>query len=214
MHKPLINILTRTSNRPNFFNRNVDSVNSQTYKNIRHIVSYDNDDDLEYINKHDNLTLVKIDKNKLIQEDDSPNPNTGKYSPHNLYFNEMLKIVEEGWVIFLDDDNIFSNDNSLEEISKYMLDDDNLIIWQINFVNNLILPPAEYLFTPPKLGSIDSACFSFNIKQLGNIKWDSWKCGDFRFILQIYNKIQNKIIIPRSFINIDNIGSGNKNDLK
>jgi hypothetical protein len=213
MHKPLINILTRTSNRPNFFNRNVDSVNSQTYKNIRHIVSYDNDDDLEYINKHDNLTLVKIDKNKLIQEDDSPNPNTGKYSPHNLYFNEMLKIVEEGWVIFLDDDNIFNNDNSLKDISKYMLNDDELIIWQINFINKLVLPPTEYLYNPPKLGLIDSACFSFNIKNLGDIKWDGWKCGDFRFISHIYNKVTNKIIIPKLFIDIDNIGSGNKNDL-
>jgi hypothetical protein len=212
MHKPLINILTRTSNRPNFFNRNVNSVNSQTYKNIRHIVSYDNDDDLEYINKHGNLTLVKIDKNKLIQEDDSPNPNTGKYSPHNLYFNEMLKIVEEGWVIFLDDDDLFYDEHSLETIVNNILDDDTMVIWQMNFINNLILPPIDELNNKPKLGKIGSPCFTFNIKNIGDIKWDGWKCGDFRFILNIYNKIPNKIIIPKVLVDINNIGSGNKND--
>lgn len=212
MHKPLINILTRTSNRPNFFNRNVNSVNSQTYKNIRHIVSYDNDDDLEYINKHNNLTLVKIDKDKLIREDNSPNPNTGKYSPHNLYFNEMLKIVEEGWVIFLDDDDLFYNENSLEIIVNNMIDDDTMIIWQMNFINGLILPPTDELNNKPKLGKIGSPCFSFNIKQLGDIKWDGWKCGDFRFIEKIYNKTDKKITIPKILIDINNIGSGNKND--
>lgn len=212
MHKPLINILTRTSNRPNFFNRNVNSVNSQTYKNIRHIVSYDNDDDLEYINKHNNLTLVKIDKDKLIREDNSPNPNTGKYSPHNLYFNEMLKVVEEGWVIFLDDDDLFYDENSLEIIVNNILNDDTMVIWQMNFINGLILPPTDELKGKPKLGKIGSPCFSFNIKQLGDIKWDGWKCGDFRFIEKIYNKTDKKITIPKILIEINNIGSGNKND--
>ena len=214
MHKPLINILTRTSNRPNFFNRNVNSVNSQTYKNIRHIVSYDNDGDLEYINKHNNLTLVKIDKDKLIREDNSPNPNTGKYSPHNLYFNEMLKVVEEGWVIFLDDDDLFYDENSLEIIVNNILDDDTMVIWQMNFINGLILPPTDELNDKPKLGKIGSPCFSFNIKQLGDIKWDGWKCGDFRFVEKIYNKTDKKITIPKILIDINNIGSGNKNDLK
>jgi hypothetical protein len=213
MSEPLINILTRTSNRPNFFSRNIDSVNSQTYKNIRHIVSYDNDDDLEYINKYDNLTLVKIDKNKLIQEDDSPNPNTGKYSPHNLYFNEMLKVVESGWVIFLDDDDLFYDENSLECISNHLKDDDSIVIWQMNFVNNITIPSLTDLNKPPIIGRIGSPCISFNIKQLGDTKWDGWKCGDFRFISDIYNKIPKKITIPKVLIDINNIGSGNKKDL-
>lgn len=105
MKKPLINILTRTSNRPIGFDINVKSVKEQTYDNINHIIGYDNDEDLNYINKYDGLIKVKVDRESLISADTSPNPMTGKYSPHNLYFNEMMKIVTDGWIIYYDDDD-------------------------------------------------------------------------------------------------------------
>lgn len=213
MQKPLINILTRTSNRPNFFKRNVENVKSQTYKNVRHIVSYDNDNDLDYINRYSDLRLVKIDKDKLIREDNSPNPNTGKYSPHNLYLNEMLKVINEGWVIILDDDDVFSGEKSLEKIANHLTNDDLMVIWQMNFINNTPLPPLNLLYGKPVIGNIGSPCFTFNIKNLGDTKWDGWKCGDFRFISDIYNKIENKIIIPEVLVGINHIGSGNKTDI-
>ena len=46
----LINILTRTSNRPIGFYNCHQSVIKQTYKNIKHFVTYENDSDLKYIN--------------------------------------------------------------------------------------------------------------------------------------------------------------------
>jgi len=213
MSQPLINILTRTSNRPNFFKRNVESIKSQTYKNIRHIVSCDDESDLNYINQYDNITVVKIDKEKLIAEDNSPNPRTGKYSPHNLYFNEMLKIVDSGWVIILDDDDVFSSEKSVEKIVNNLDGEDSMVIWQMNFIGGINLPPLDLIYQQPVLGKIGSPCFTFNINQLGDIKWDGWKCGDFRFITHIYNKVGKKIIIPEVLVDINNIGSGNKNDV-
>jgi len=43
MEKPLLNILTRTSNRPNAFELNKMTVRTQTYPNIRHIVCVDDE---------------------------------------------------------------------------------------------------------------------------------------------------------------------------
>ena len=37
----IVYVLTRTSSRPYFFHENYLSVKSQTYPNIRHLVSYD-----------------------------------------------------------------------------------------------------------------------------------------------------------------------------
>jgi glycosyltransferase involved in cell wall biosynthesis len=213
MDTPKINILTRTSNRPNFFKRNVESIRSQTYKNVRHIVSCDNDSDLEYINRYDDVIIVRIDKDKLISEDNSINPKTGKYSPHNLYFNEMLKVVDDGWVIILDDDDLFIDEYSLETISKYLDNVDDMVIWQMKFIGDLLLPPINELNSPPKLGRIGSPCFTFNIDNLGDVKWDGWKCGDFRFINNIYNKSNKVISIPKVLVDVTNIGSGNKVDL-
>jgi hypothetical protein len=213
MEGPLINILTRTSNRPKLFKRNVDSVLSQTYKNIKHIVSFDDENDLSYINNHKHLFLVNINKNELVKSDTSENPNTGKYSPHNLYFNEMFKVIENGWVIILDDDNFFTENTSLEEISKFLVDEESLILWQINHFKYGLLPNNSLLGKPPIIGNIDSACFSFNIKILGDLKWDGWKCGDFRFIKNLYNKTKNVVSIPKTFITIDNVGLGNRKDI-
>lgn len=211
--EPLINILTRTSNRPNYFNQNVKSVSSQTYKNIRHIVSYDNESDLSYLDKYDNIELVKINREKLIEEDTCINPNTGKYSPHNLYFNELFEKINDGWVIILDDDDEFIDENSVKKIVDNIKNDNSLIIWQMKYQNtNRVLPPNNLINSKPMLGQIGSPCFTFNIKNLGDIRFDSWKCGDFRFIQKLYDKISEKIIIPEPLILIKQIGLGNKID--
>jgi len=57
---PKINILTRTSGRPNCFKRCVDSIKSQTYKNINHIVGADDDASYEYASKLcDNVIMLE-----------------------------------------------------------------------------------------------------------------------------------------------------------
>ena len=38
---PLINIVTRTAGRPNFFDNNYNSIKNQVYKNYKHWVIYD-----------------------------------------------------------------------------------------------------------------------------------------------------------------------------
>ena len=55
----MFNIITRTHNRPNFFKKCVESIKSQSYKDIHHIITYQSDLDLEYIlpNKIDNTTI-------------------------------------------------------------------------------------------------------------------------------------------------------------
>ena len=65
MKNPLINILTRTSNRPIGFKNCELSIKNQTYKNIKHIVSYDNDNDLTYLKETENK--IKVDMNQLIK---------------------------------------------------------------------------------------------------------------------------------------------------
>ena len=215
MQKPLINILTRTSNRPNGFDITYNSVLNQTYKNVRHIVSYDNDEDLDYIGEYGGLDLIKIDKNKLIREDNSPNPKTGKYSPHNLYFNEMIKMVDEGWVIYLDDDDRFVDDYCLEKIVNVIneSDEDTLVFWQFKLGSNLILPPIIDDNNPPQLYKIGGGSVSFNVKQKKYAKWDAWKCSDYRVLKNLYQNVNNVKFINEVLILAPKPGSGNKVDI-
>ena len=216
MQNPLINILTRTSNRPNGFKRNYDSVHNQTYKNIRHIVSYDNDLDLSYLNLYDNIDLIKINRDELINNDNCVNPNTGKYSPHNLYFNHMVKNISDGWVIYLDDDDTFAHPMVIEQIVNEInkIDEDTLIIWRFKLGTSLLLPMELSDEIPPSIGKIGGSCIAFNIKYKDYAVWDSWKCSDFRVIDRLFKNIPKYVFIKKTYVLAPIPGSGDKIDLK
>ena len=215
MDKPVINILTRTSNRPTGFDVNVKSISGQTYDNINHIVAYDNDADLEYINKYDGLKFVKIDREKLIEEDTSVDPRTGKYSPHNLYFNEMIKHVEEGWVIYLDDDDRFMHNRVIEQIVKEInkCDEDTLLVWRFKLGHSLILPTEFDDDNPPRIGRIGGSCMGFHTKYNHLAEWDAWKCSDFRVIDRLYKGIPKHKFIKKLYVYAPIPGSGDKKDI-
>lgn len=66
MKKPLINIITRCS-RPSSIERCLSSVSSQTYKNVHHIVTYQNDEIKQLLNKFDWVYKVRVPNLKAIE---------------------------------------------------------------------------------------------------------------------------------------------------
>ena len=215
---PLINIITRTSNRPIAFSENVNSVSNQTYKNILHIVSSDNIDTEKYIENqlHKNMLHVRLNKDEIIRNDKSPEYDTGGYFPYNLYMNLLLCEVQEGYVIFLDDDDVFVDEHSVEKIVNKIKESkskDTIFIWQMKMPKGYVLPPKKFMNTKPVIGYIGSPCIAFHISKLDNILWDAWKCGDFRFIEKIYDKVKNKVFICEPLVEILQIGRGKKKDI-
>ena len=212
-----INILTRTSNRPNGFKKCANSIKNQTYDNINHIVSYDNDDDLGYINRFD-VTKIKINRDEIIANDTSVDPKNSNFwfSPHNLYCNSLLDSVEDGWIMFLDDDDMLIDESVIGEIVSNIIDEDTILIWQMQYPDGRVLPDvASYQSKKPRLGGIGSPCFLFHSKWKNVARWDAYKCGDFRFLDKIYNKIPNNKWIQKPFVQLNNTGGfGKKVDIK
>ena len=98
-----INILTRTSNRPNYFRDCCASVDSQTYDNIKHIIATDDLNSESYIKKYRDEFLY-IDP--LKYKHSRPKKLWHSRRPEmpawwNCYFNEMYNLVEDGWIMFL-----------------------------------------------------------------------------------------------------------------
>lgn len=91
MEFPLINILIRTSNRPQAFRRCMDSIEAQRYPNLRIIVSYDNVAALQYISL--GAYVIPVYRQP------------GEYS-YNLYCNDLKAAVNDGYFLFLDDDDL------------------------------------------------------------------------------------------------------------
>jgi hypothetical protein len=97
-------ILIRTSGRPKFFARMMESVKAQTYKNIITIVHTDDPRD-EYV------TGDIILKGSAYPRDYG----NGTY---NLYQNRLLKAIPEGpgWYHFIDDDDEYASPDVIERL--------------------------------------------------------------------------------------------------
>lgn len=205
MKTPLINIITRTRNRPRFFQLNVSSLNQQTYNNLHHIVTYQVDEDLSYINEYQysNTTLVKVPN--VIKDNSLEKTIEGltvHHSPYNLFLNEAHKYVKEGWVMYLDDDDIFSFANSIEflvnEINKYDLETKHL--WKVQFPR-WTTPNDSYFQSyvegkPLKNSQISMIGMLFHSSHLDKVNFHEWACGDYFAFKEL-----DKLLPKRNMIN-------------
>jgi hypothetical protein len=178
MKEIFFNILTRTSGRPKFFEKCCQSIDSQNYKKFKHIICTDDKESIKYVKnmRHDPLYINKIEKNTLIKS-------AMMSSPYNLYFNQMYNHVDEGFIIFLDDDDEFTSVQSLREIANNISNlpdpENSLIFWQVGFPNGIVIPNNfENQFLRPR--NVSGIGYCFHSKYLFAAMWDEFKECDYR----------------------------------
>ncbi len=213
---PLINILTRTSNRPKGFDVCRNSIQNQTYKHIRHLVSYDDDKDLEYLQKYDGVELVKVYPITEAPTGKNARPDF-KFAPYNLYCNTLMDEVKEGWILFLDDDDRLIDEHAIAEIVAAIeqISQNTLLLWQMRYPDGKLLPPEDHMDRGIiKMGHIGAPCFIFHSKFKDKARWDCWKVGDFFFLKQLFQQIKKKKWIKKPYIQLNNSGNfGQRDDI-
>ena len=192
----LINILIRTTYRPKYFDKCLKSVYNQNYDNFKIICCYDDERCLNYLKKYNE----KIEYFFI----DIENKHSYKY---NLYMNLLLDKVEDGWIMFLDDDDKFVNSDSLRTINNYLHNDNNIIFWKVNIGNRIVIPNN---LNNIKKGEITTIGFCFHSKFKNITKWRSIKCGDYYFVDSLLkNHNFNKIKVPILLTSVNHDLSGN-----
>jgi hypothetical protein len=198
-----INILIRTSNRPKCFSHNINSIIKQNYNNLKLLISYDNEYTKEYIlkellNKNLDYEIIKVDHHN------------NKYH-YNDYCNHLLNKVDDGYVIFLDDDDKLIHDNALKYINDY-LEEDIFLVWDYLRADKIIGPKKGEI----KKGNITSCGFCYNSKYKSF--WPAEINADFTFVdtLLKNNKLKvgklNKVLTGS--INLNTIyGQGKREDI-
>jgi glycosyltransferase involved in cell wall biosynthesis len=200
----LINILIRTSNRESYFKKCINSILNQKYSNYKIIICYDKDDSLKYLTKFNNSDIIEYYKINIESVE--------KYK-FNLYCNSLLQKVKNGWIIFLDDDDVFTSNNSLSYINNKLEDIHGLYLWKF-FRPDKIIFPAD--INNIKLGEIDTTSFCFHSNNKLIAKWDDKQYGDYRFFKQLeptLNKYFIEEIITKTSYNniISNCGRNTQN---
>lgn len=217
----LINIITRTSGRPNYFNVCRSSITQQTYKNINHIISVDDNESEEYIKKQ---SLPYIRLKKIPKDNYEPksfwyhkNADKDRVATYNLYFNEIYQHIEDGWIMFIDDDNMLNFNNSIEYISHYLKSPDHLVSWRAQFPGYTIPRQGTKisLTSPPTPGNIAGQSFIFHKKWIKKAQWDYLGGGDFRVFHSLFNTIPNYIFLDNVLTKVQSQPNhGNRQDLK
>jgi len=177
----LINVLTRTHNRPNYFRVCRESILNQTHKNINHIVGSDTE-----CNYYDDY--IKLEHQKL---DPQPDRLASYAAPWNLHLNELAKHVEDGWVMYLDDDDKFIYNNSVETIVNNIENEDEMLLWRVD-INGVVYPNDAH-FGKIVPGNITGIGFMFHSKYLP-VRWYSWNFGDYRVMNELSKKIKQRWI--------------------
>lgn len=185
---PLINVLIRTSARPTLFARCLESIQKQTHKNIRIIVGYDNDQALNYIPSF--IETIPVHANKAIP------------FYYDLYCNQLKKYADQGWFMFLDDDDFFHSPTVLEEISKYMNGEHEAIICQ--FLRKCRPKPATQLIEKGEIieGKIGLPCLILHSKHRLLSGLDGYKSGDFRYIKCVSERVKT-LFVPMVVVETD-----------
>lgn len=203
--KILINILTRTSGRPNYFKENRKSVKDQTYTNIRHIIHTDNPSDVECIRLtgvQDNDIFVSEQlelKEKTKQIEKSGKTISVRHRPYNLYLNKLNNKVHQGWIMYLDDDDIIYKARSIEKLAEYIKNcsTNDLVVFKGSFVNKskfifnrYTLPKKNTVMemqkgVSPAFGQIGGICFAFHHTKKGIALWDEFSGSDHRVFVSL-----------------------------
>jgi glycosyltransferase involved in cell wall biosynthesis len=189
--KPLINILIRTSGRPNYFKECINSIYSQTYKNWNVIVGVDEKVSKNYT-QPEKCLMVEYDYSNYVYPEKPKNDEYGVGFKYNLYLNNLQKMVNDGYIIYLDDDDKLWDVNSLKRLVNVIKNENDLIFWRVKFPNRLV--PSDNNFNkPPVLKDISGIGFAFHNKY--KIDWEPFKRGDYRVAKTLYAKIPNKIYL-------------------
>lgn len=175
-----INVLIRTSYRPVLFQRCLDSIRSQTHQNIRIIVSYDDEKALEYIPEG-------IDKIRVYKEESIP-------FFYDNYCNQLKELVNSGYFMFLDDDEILASDKCIESICKHLKGNYGLIC---QFSREGNLKPSNDLIRQNRIrrGKIGMPCLFLHHSLKNVADFDgSVGASDYHWIKAVYKKVRLKFV--------------------
>lgn len=211
----IFNIITRTSNRPNYFIQCQESISKQINLNdisINKFITFDDENDLSnYIEK-----FARDNKNVTVIEVTKPIRKNRQHFPYNLYLNEVFPHIKTGWNIILNDDTYFNNDNALSIISNKIIENginntNYLYLWNCNKLGK-VCPKASSGF---KQGDIHLSCFAFHSSKYDKALFPNKNCQKLEDELHIVNNLLSTlkcVFINETLTATDNFGDGLRKD--
>ena len=121
----------------------------------------------------------------------------GTHAPYNWYLKIAEKELQDGWVLYVDDDDQLYNNTTLEDLNTKIVDygsEDVLHLNQFSYPNGDLIPDEGRSFLyehgfPFVHRQISGVCLCFHTKYADYTYWDEWSSADFRTASSLREKI-------------------------
>lgn len=206
--RPFFNILTRVS-RPKYFEVCKNSVINQSYKHFQHLLTVDNVD----------IEGIKVTTHKVA----------GETFPANHHINTLLDHVEDGFIIYLDDDDVFFAPDSLEILSQHLTSANDLLICKTLIPkyrkkidlksynpDDCIILPRQYPLKVEewKGGWPEVISKNFVHHAKNKVTWKPIRGGDYQAFRELWQRPKNVIYLDKIITAMQvGINSGSRADL-
>lgn len=201
----LLNVITRTSSRPIYFDNFYRSY--YKLKGQKELwVTVDDDNSLEYVYLKGIKNIIRVEK-----------PSHGN-CPWNMYLNKALYKIN-GWCVVVDDDDQFLREDLIPHLEGQIEKETDVIFWRVQFPNTLIPDDNHWQkrFTAGQISMI-GMCFHSSWKDKWGDLWDTQCLGDYKLALKFWEDPQCNIKwIDKTFTGIKRKqtgGHGRRDDLK
>jgi hypothetical protein len=222
----MINILIRTSGRPNAFKTCIDSIVTQSYRDFRLVISVDDAASGAYARRiaPEDATIVVIAP-RVERDPSKDQSHMGLalyHAPYNLYQNRLIAEVEDGFVMYLDDDDKLADGDSLGAIAAACVDVDAFVLWRVLIRSDgaagasapRVVPDDEHFGKEPTICHVSTIGFAFHAKYRHVAVWDELSCGDYRVAKKLWAEIPRKVFIDRVLTETQSVGRGTRNDIE
>jgi len=175
----MINILIRTSYRPQGFIKTLESIYQQSYKDYRIIVSYDDERALSYI--PETISKVMVHKHNALFFYDN-------------YCNDLKALVTSGWFFFLDDGDVLSHPTVLQSLRSSLSPNYGVVV-QFSRSGRL-KPPMEFIKRGIiRRGKIGMPCLVLHHSHKDIVNFDgSIGAADYWWIKNVSKKLPLRFV--------------------
>ena len=185
--EPIVNIIVRTSGRKRYFDTCIKSIQAQDYNNINIWVTIDNNDKypIKYPVYPIYIDYAEISNLRERKEND------GVFFHYNHYINIVQREINEGLIMYLDDDDQYNNSQVISKIVNEYKKGNELIFWR-GKIGEKVFPTDDRWEKEPEIFKMSGFCFGFDSKYKKFADWRPYKRADYYCAKSLYENINKK----------------------
>lgn len=224
--RPMIHILVRTHRRPNYFKKCIESIFAQDYgSRMVHVIADDFTSE-QYAKAAlaegivDNIVRVYPaafwnkfgDFGALKRDGICKSDKDFKRHHYDLYLNDVMEQIDDGWIFIVDDDKVLPTPNVLTLIAEHISDENTLIVGQYGMKSRKVPDGELWGKVPFTRAHIDMSCVVFHTKHKSAARLDGHGAGDWRMANRLAALPLNLVWIREPLTVADNNGNFGKGE--